>query len=78
MLPNITPKEINIAVIIESFLTNKSDKKELKKMTDGHIIQNLTLNMLILPPDEYIINPITRPTRIINITSLPFIWSILN
>ena len=45
-------------------------------MTEVYIIQNLTLNMLILSPNEYISNPITRPTRIINITSLPLISSI--
>ena len=80
--PNITPIIINIAVIIEYFLIIKSYKKELKKMTDGHTIQNkyfekgLTFSMLILSPKEYNIRPITKPTGIIQITSLNFISSI--
>ena len=42
--PAITPIKINIAVIIEYFLINKSHRKELKKMTDVHIIQNKYIN----------------------------------
>jgi len=84
MTPKTTPEQINVAVIIEYFLRNKSDKKALKKITDGHIVQNkniekgLTLNMLVLSPKEYNINPIITPTRINKANAFSFIKSIID